>query len=319
VSWTERLNEALPRVQLGLAVVDIHEWAHWDQPDQPMDGPPHRHSYFVVCRVEGGEGEFTAGERRHRVGPGDLLIARPGVRHRIAGAQGFRVSWVAFEVTPPEPAGDDTGLVLQGFLAAEKTVVKDPGPVGALWDLLKEAARGPRAPGPKASLAALAPALLIGIARAGGGDSPARQPGGRNGAERAGDGMTQPDSGEVPDRRLRAVRLAVRYIQDNLDRPLRVEELAKQVNVSPRQLTRLFAMVLNEPPASYVERVRLERAAGLLAATRTPIKQIATDLGYPDVPTFTRAFARQHQSPPGRFRRSYSVADPHAGNNFHAR
>jgi len=101
--------------------------------------------------------------------------------------------------------------------------------------------------------------------------------------------------------------MAVRYIRDNLDRPLRVEELAKQVNVSPRQLTRLFATLLNEPPASYVERVRLERAAGLLAHTQTPIKQIAMDLGYPDVPTFTRAFARQHQCPPGRFRRSYSM------------
>jgi len=111
----------------------------------------------------------------------------------------------------------------------------------------------------------------------------------------------------TPERHLRAVRLAVRYIHDNLDRPLRVEELAKQVNVSPRQLTRLFATLLNEPPASYVERVRLEHAARLLAHTQTPIKQIATDLGYPDVPTFTRAFARQHQSPPGRFRRTYSI------------
>jgi transcriptional regulator GlxA family with amidase domain len=70
-------------------------------------------------------------------------------------------------------------------------------------------------------------------------------------------------------------------------------------------LTRLFATVLNEPPASYVERVRLELAAGLLERTQTPIKQIAVDLGYPDVPTFTRAFTRQHQSPPGRFRRAH--------------
>lgn len=308
--WTERLNEALPRVLLGMAVVDIHEWAHWDQ---SMDGPPHRHSYFVVCRVEDGHGEFTSGERRHRVGPGDLLFARPGVRHRIVGGEGIRLSRVSFEVTPG-PDGDEASLVLQEFLAADSAVVKDPGSVGVVWDLLKEAARGPRTPGQKAALAALAPALLVSVARAGGGDTSARraskvngdshpgepQPG--NDVEGEGDEAVAPE--QVPERHLRAVRLAVRYIEDNLDRPLRVEELARQVNVSPRQLTRLFATLLNEPPASYVERVRLERAAGLLARTQTPIKQIATDLGYPDVPTFTRAFARQHKSPPGRFRRA---------------
>jgi AraC family L-rhamnose operon transcriptional activator RhaR len=280
----------------------------------------------VVCRVEHGQGEFTAGERRHRVGPGDLLFARPGVRHRIVGSEGLRLSRVAFDVTPGL-AGDVANLVLQEFLAADNAVVKDPGAVGAVWDLLKEVARGPRTPGQKASLAALAPALLVSVVRAGGGDVPIRRAATSDGVGQArdgrdGDGLDwadggddnepQPENGveadeapgQVPERHLRAVRLAVRYIQDNLDRPLRVEELARQVNVSPRQLTRLFATQLNEPPASYVERVRLERAAGLLARTRMPIKQIASELGYPDVPTFTRAFARQHKSPPGRFRRA---------------
>jgi len=301
VSWTERLNDALPRVRLGGAVVEVHEWAH---SDQPADGPAHRHSYFVVCRVEAGEGGFTAGERYHHVGPGDLLFARPGVRHRTVGAEGFRMSWISFEVTPG-PDEDDAGLVLQGFLTAESAIVKNARQAGALWEMLKDAARGPRTPGQKATLDALAPALLVSLARAGGGDAMTKS----RGAGVEAQNLADPGRGESlerpADRHLRAVRMAVRYIEDNLDRPLRVEELAKQVNVSPRQLTRLFATLLNEPPASYVERVRLEVAARSLASTQTPIKQIAAELGYPDVPTFTRAFARQHQSPPGRFRRTH--------------
>lgn len=294
MSWTERLNDAVPSVRLGTAVVDVHEWAHWNE---PVHRPPHRHSYFVVCRVEGGEGEFTVGDRSRRVRRGDLLYARPWVRHRILGPEGFRLSCVAFEVTSGPHEGrplDETGAVLQGFLGADITVVRDTGAVGAVWEILKEAARGPRTPGQQALLAALAQALLVGLARAGGGEAWA-------GALEA----------RAPDRHTRTVRLAVRYIHDNLDRPLRVEELASQVSVSPRQLTRLFASVLGEPPASYVERVRLERAAGLLTSTRMPIKQIAADLGYPDVPTFTRAFARQHRTPPGRYRRTSAAgADP---------
>lgn len=288
MSWTERLNDALPRMRFGGAVVDVYEWAHWAE---PVENPPHRHTYFEVCRVEGGDGRFVVEERSYPIGPGDLLFARPGVRHQILGPDGIHLSWVAFDVTAdPRAAADDISVLLQGFLRADTAVVKDDGQVGAVWEVLKLAARGARVAGHQALLAALGQALLLGLARAGGGQDLAAMP--------------QP----ATERNSRAVHMAVRYIHDNLDRPLRVEELARHVHVSPRQLTRLFASGLNTSPASYVERVRLERAAALLVRTETPIRQIAADLGYPDVPTFTRAFARQHGTPPGRFRRAADLS-----------
>jgi AraC family L-rhamnose operon transcriptional activator RhaR len=99
----------------------------------------------------------------------------------------------------------------------------------------------------------------------------------------------------------------VRYVQDNLDRPMSVDELARHVHLSPRQLTRAFRIHTGQSPAGYVERARLDHAAALLIRSDLPIKQIASEVGYGDVAQFTRAFSRRLGTPPGRFRRNATL------------
>jgi AraC-like DNA-binding protein len=283
VPWTDRLNAAVPRLSLGGLVVDVYEWAHWAA---EVVNPPHRHTYFEVCWVEGGHGSLTAADRTYPLRGGDLLFIRPGVRHRIVSAEppGIQLSWVAFSRSRVGGVAGELPGLFDAFTRTELALARDDGQVGAVWEALRAAAGGPPRRGQRDQLAALATALLLGLARAG-----------------AGELAALPDP-EPPDLGGRAVRQAVRYIQDNLDRPLRVGELARHVHVSPRQLTRLFAAHLGVSPAAYVERVRLDRAAALLVRTATPIKQVAAAVGYPAVAPFTRAFARRHGQPPGRFR-----------------
>jgi AraC family L-rhamnose operon transcriptional activator RhaR len=282
VTWTDRLNAAVPRLSLDGLVVDVYEWAHWAA---EVVNPPHRHTYFEVCWVEGGDGSLNAADHTYPLRAGDLLFIRPGVRHRIVSAEppGIRLSWVAFNLSSGGAAGEVTGL-FDAFTRTELALARDDGQVGVVWQALRAAAGGPPRRGQRDQLAALATALLLGLARAGAGEPP-----------------VLPDP-EPPDLAGRTVRQAVRYIHDNVDRPLRVGELARHVHVSPRQLTRLFAAQLGASPAAYVERVRLDRAAALLVRTATPIKQVAAVVGYPAVAPFTRAFARRHGQPPGRFR-----------------
>jgi AraC-like DNA-binding protein/mannose-6-phosphate isomerase-like protein (cupin superfamily) len=285
MTWTDRLNAAVPRLLLDGLAVDVYEWAHWAA---EVVNPPHRHTYFEVCRVEGGHGRYVVTDQAYEVGGGDLLFIRPGVRHQIISARppGIRLSWVAFDVsTGHRPAAAETELagLFRAFTRTDLALARDGGEVAAVWEALRAAAGGPQRRGQRAELAALATALLLGLARAGAGELPAL-------AE------------EPLDLGARSVRHAVRYVHDNLDRPLRVGELARHVHVSPRQLTRLFAVHAGCSPAAYVERARLDRAAALLVRTPTPIKQVAAAVGYPGVVPFTRAFARRHGQPPGRFR-----------------
>jgi transcriptional regulator GlxA family with amidase domain len=65
-----------------------------------------------------------------------------------------------------------------------------------------------------------------------------------------------------------------------------------------------FAHYLHEPPMSYLARWRLRLAARLLATTRQSVLEVAGRVGYESEAAFNRAFSREYELPPGRFRRA---------------
>src|SRR6266540_3390871 len=97
MGWTGLLNGTRGRHVLG--GIEVY---HWAEMADTVVNPPHRHTYFEVCWVEDGHGEFVVEGRRHGIGPGTLLFARPGVRHQIISASppGIRLSWVGFQLRP---------------------------------------------------------------------------------------------------------------------------------------------------------------------------------------------------------------------------
>ena len=106
-----------------------------------------------------------------------------------------------------------------------------------------------------------------------------------------------PDPGDV------LARLAVRFIHDNLSRPLPLSEIAGQVSLSPRHLSRVFRQFTGKAPAHYITHARMDRALGLILRSTLPLKEIAATVGYPDIHHFTRVFTAQFGAPPGETRR----------------
>ncbi len=293
-------------LSLGPVRVEVYQWA---EIAQPVVNPSHRHAYFEACWVRAGHGEFTADGRTHPIGPGDVFVARPGVPHRIVSAEppGIGLAWVAFHTRPPSTVDSSTTdsstvdgeltALFHGFTGSRRALLDDPGGrIAALWQASRLTASGPALPGGDHATRAVARALLVALAQAGT------------------DGL-RPGPAVPEDPRPGLVRQALRYIADNLDRPLPVDELARHVHLSRRQLTRLFAAEVGTPPAGYVERARLDRAAALLHDARTPIKQIAAAVGYPDVTQFTRAFTRRMGTPPGRYRSQIAKSTAVPGND----
>jgi AraC-like DNA-binding protein/mannose-6-phosphate isomerase-like protein (cupin superfamily) len=275
-------------LDLGPVRVEVYQWA---EIAQPVVNPPHRHAYFEACWVRDGRGEFTVAGRTHPIGPGDLFVARPGVPHRIVSEEGIGLAWIAFR-----PRSTVDGLV-QRFADSTRALLDDPnGRLAALWQAARLTASGPALPGTDDATRAVAQALLVVLAQAGT------------------DGL-RPLAKSTEDPRPGLVRQALRYIADNLDRPLPVDELARHVHLSRRQLTRLFATEVGVPPAGYVERARLDRATALLHDPGTPIKHVAAAVGYPDVTQFTRAFTRRLGTPPGRYRAQIAKSTAEPGND----
>ncbi|MHC4748886.1 MAG: AraC family transcriptional regulator [Planctomycetota bacterium] len=94
------------------------------------------------------------------------------------------------------------------------------------------------------------------------------------------------------------------YIQQNLDRELSLEELARESYFSEYHFHRVFRAVVGESLKEHIRRLRLERAASFLKHTNESIINIALCAGYQTHEAFTRAFKTVFGCSPSDFRLS---------------
>jgi AraC family transcriptional regulator len=100
----------------------------------------------------------------------------------------------------------------------------------------------------------------------------------------------------------RLLRVMV-YIQNHLDEPLPLDDLAKIACFSPYHFHRIFRGMMGESVKEHVRRLRLERAAFRLTSTTRSVIDIALDAGYDTHESFTRAFGRMFGMSPSAYRR----------------
>jgi transcriptional regulator GlxA family with amidase domain len=97
----------------------------------------------------------------------------------------------------------------------------------------------------------------------------------------------------------------VAWIDANLHRRLKIDDMARRVHVGPRHFNRQFKDALGITPASFVERRRLDEARNRLAASRTSIEAIATSVGFRSADAFRRAFERRFGVAPRQYRQRF--------------
>jgi AraC family transcriptional regulator len=81
-----------------------------------------------------------------------------------------------------------------------------------------------------------------------------------------------------------------------------LEALARRAGWSAFHLHRAFRRVVRETPKQYTQRVRHERAAARLAATRDSVLRLALGTGFASHEVFTRAFRRRFGRSPAEYR-----------------
>ena len=97
---------------------------------------------------------------------------------------------------------------------------------------------------------------------------------------------------------------AAALIESNLEEPLSVDELARHVKLSARQLERLFNEYLQCTPGAYCLELRLAHARQMLLGTEEAIIDIAAACGFASVAHFTRKYHEHFGIPPGKERRT---------------
>ncbi|MGN7412991.1 AraC family transcriptional regulator [Paenibacillus sp. SAF-068] len=91
------------------------------------------------------------------------------------------------------------------------------------------------------------------------------------------------------------------YVDANLHRAIRVNELAAIAGVSEKYFISLFKRILGITPGQYINQIKMNRARDYLYEKKYTIQQIAGFLGYPDPFTFSKAFKKFYNVPPSKF------------------
>lgn len=112
--------------------------------------------------------------------------------------------------------------------------------------------------------------------------------------------MTKPDR-PTNDYLVRTNRV-IDFVQQNLDQPLRLAQLAEVACFSPCHFHRVFKALTGETLADFVKRSRLQRALSLMHRhPERSLTEVALDVGFSSSSEFSRSFKRNYGIAPRDF------------------
>lgn len=103
------------------------------------------------------------------------------------------------------------------------------------------------------------------------------------------------------------INRVIDYLRANLDRPVKLAELAKVACFSEFHFHRIFSAVSGETLNNFTNRLRLEKAARLLRFSDHSLTRIALDCGFSSSASFSRAFRAAYDTSPSQFRKTGDI------------
>jgi AraC-like DNA-binding protein len=108
------------------------------------------------------------------------------------------------------------------------------------------------------------------------------------------------------------VRLARHLIDRRYDTPMTIEDLSREVFLSPFYLIRTFRRVYRQTPHQYLVAQRIARAKELLRNTDLPITEICMSVGFESLGSFSTLFRKAAGISPSAYRLSCNTTLPPA-------
>jgi AraC-like DNA-binding protein len=260
----------IPSFQYGGVMVQV--LAIQEERNPPgMRIPKHSHSFFEALLILSGHGTDIS-NRRQPLKPGSLILHLPQTLHTWETLQSeVRYVRLWFTVTPTPPDATTPNL-----WPCDQNAIRDFERLAALWRS--------RAAGRKERLTAamtllLAPFLAM--------------------LPLSTEDETPPaDSGSSRS----VAALVDLFICDNLERPLSLIDVARQVNLSVTTLVRRIQLETGQSFKVRLRQRRMERAAALLSGTHNTVKEISTVVGIPETSYFCRCFRSAFGISPEEYR-----------------
>jgi AraC-like DNA-binding protein len=100
------------------------------------------------------------------------------------------------------------------------------------------------------------------------------------------------EKSSVPLTSNKQVRLARRLLDRNCEEPITIEDLSREVALSPYYLIRAFQHVYKQTPHQYLVEKRIARAKELLRNSDLSITDICAAVGYESLGSFSTLFRK---------------------------
>lgn len=261
---------------------------YWGVAQHLVTNSVHKHSFFEVCYVNSGTGMYMETDIMYPLYEGVTFCTRPNLFHQIKDVDHLDLLYVAFEaIEKPLVANifeNYTNALHKGAVWIEHT---SESPAIQIWKSMLMRSQ-PNTSLHESLLPKLAHALLESFPSLLGTSSIL-------------------DRAPIFSSAVQLVQRAKLYIRDNLSGQLSLPEVASFLNVSERQLSRLFANSIHQSFSSLVRTERIRAAELLLKQTNDPIKLISERTGFSSVHYFTRLFTQAKGIPPAAFRAKLTV------------
>lgn len=92
-------------------------------------------------------------------------------------------------------------------------------------------------------------------------------------------------------------------LRDEHDRPVTIDEAAREARMSRFHFIRQFAALFGDTPHQCRIQAQLDRAKHLLALSDCPVTDVCMEVGFSSLGSFSRLFATRVGVPPSAYRR----------------
>lgn len=250
----------------------------------------HIHSFFEVCYVVKGAGSFIVDNEVMAVQKADVFIAKPNERHEIISSteDPLSICFWAYTLTPKQEEKTNNELV-KLFDAFSRSKIKLLSQQTSTSEILKSLNHeiSKKHIGYNFNIKHLCHLLIIEVARA---------------FTNSQTELHQTNKFSESSYKHTVVNTIIRYIQDNYSQPLVINEIAAQVRLSERHVSRLFKSVTGFTIKQYLTQLRIDVAKQRLLNPSLAISDIAFETGYEDQRHFSTVFRKTTGSSPTQYR-----------------
>lgn len=98
------------------------------------------------------------------------------------------------------------------------------------------------------------------------------------------------------------IQSALKHLRVNVGNKISLDEVAREVEVCPYKLSRMFKELIGVTMTEYLGRLRVELARGRLSDPSRSVEEIAQEVGFGSISQFSRTFQKYSGESPTEYR-----------------